>query len=109
MTERLRLIGGKDAILFQLAPSAPLANVPVGQIADKTLETIRDYQSPAQLDWFESINRQALRDFWARSPGDALALKKELETARAKLESAVKDGVTAHAIGTTADPLGVAS
>jgi phage recombination protein Bet len=95
VTERLRLIGGKDAILFQLAPSSPLANVPVGQIADKTLETIRDYRSPAQLDWFESVNREALRDFWARSPGDALALKKELEAARANLEGAAKSRATA--------------
>ncbi len=95
VTERLRLIGGNDAILFQLAPSAPLENVPLGQIADKALATIRDFQSPTQLDWFESINREALRDFWARSPVDALALKKELEAARAKLEGAAVSRATA--------------
>jgi len=59
-------------------------------VVDKALETVREFQSPAQLDWFESINREALRDFWARSPSDALALKKELETARGKLEGAAK-------------------
>ncbi len=88
MTERLRQIGGKDSILFQLAPDAPLTNVPMGLIVDRALEIVRDYQSPAQLDWFESINREALRDYWARSPADALALKKELEAARAKLKNA---------------------
>jgi phage recombination protein Bet len=95
VTERLRLIGGKDAILFQLAPSAPLANVPMGLIADKALETIQGYQSPAQLDWFESTNREALREFWARSPADALGLKKELEGARQKLQLAAKAGADA--------------
>src|ERR1019366_6648922 len=95
VTERLRLIGGKDAILFQLAPAAPLENVPMGLIADKALEIVRDYQSPAQLDWFESTNREALRDFWARSPADALALKKELEGARQKLQRAATAGAAA--------------
>ena len=75
-------------------PLRTLANVPMGLIADKALETVREYQSQAQLDWFESTNREALRDFWARSPADALALKKELETARAKLQGAAKAGAT---------------
>jgi len=82
---RLKLIGGKDCILFQMQPGGPLQNISLGQIADRVVETVRAYLTIDQLDWFESVNRAALQDFWARAKADALDLKRVLEARRAEL------------------------
>lgn len=83
--DRLRRIGGANAILFQLQPNVPLRHINVGEAADRIIEATRDFLAIDQLDWFESVNREALRDFWARSPGDALEAKKHLEAIRDRL------------------------
>lgn len=86
--QRLTRIGGSNAVLFQVAPGAALQHIPLGQIADRILEATRDYTCTDQLDWFESVNHEALRDWWARAPGDALEIKKRLAEQRAKLGAA---------------------
>lgn len=85
---RLLKIGGADGIIFQLFPNAPLESIAVGQVADRVLETIRDFSSDQQMRWFESANVQPLREFWARAPGDALELKKSIEARRGELQAA---------------------
>lgn len=87
--DRLARIGAVG-ITFQLFPNAALEAIPVGQVADRVLETIRSYSLFDQIRWFESANLHPLREFWARAPGDALALKKEIEKRRAELEATVK-------------------
>lgn len=86
-SERLARIGAANGILFQLAPDRPLDCIPLGQVADRVLETIERYARLQQLDWFEGANRQPLREFWARAPGDALELKRRLEQRRSGLAS----------------------
>lgn len=86
--DRLLKIGGADGIIFQLFPNAPLESIAVGQVADRVLETIRDFSSDQQMRWFESANVQPLREFWARAPGDALELKKSIEARRGELQAA---------------------
>lgn len=83
--DRMARIGAGGAITFQLTPNGPLEPIPVGQVADRVLATVNDFTVFAQIDWFESANTYPLREFWARSPGDALAVKKELEAIRARL------------------------
>lgn len=85
--DRLERIGGKGAIIFQLSPASPLEPLPLGKIADKVLEAYRGFDLN-QARWFESANRTPLQEFWARSPSDALALKREMESLRGKLEAA---------------------
>jgi len=97
--DRLARIGGANAILFQLAPSLPLEHIAMGQLADRVLATVRDYQQIDQLDWFESVNAAGLRDFWARSKIDALALKTELEAARRRLTTKDQPHISASACG----------
>lgn len=82
--DRLARIGA-GGILFQMFPNTALESVPVGQIADRVLETIRDYDSLQRLKWFQDANRQPLQEFWARCPGDALELKKQIEAKEAAL------------------------
>lgn len=82
---RLERIGGSGAVLFQLQPNAPLQHIRVGEIADRVIEATREYATVDQLDWFESVNRQALNDWWAREPGECLEVKKRLEIQRATL------------------------
>lgn len=83
---RLEKIGGKGSIIFQLTPTSPLEPLPLGQVADRVLEAYRAFDLN-QARWFDSANKTPLQEFWARSPPDALALKREIEGLRAKLET----------------------
>jgi phage recombination protein Bet len=85
--ERLQRIGGVSGITFQLTPASPLESIPLGQIADRIFDASADFDL-TKLRWFESANTHPLREFWARSPGDALAVKKHMEDLRKKLEVA---------------------
>lgn len=82
---RLALAGGKDAILFQLEPAAPLRHIKLGEVVDRIMEATREYVTADQVDWFMSANRDPLKDFWARAKGDALAIKQHLDGLRTKL------------------------
>lgn len=86
--DRMTRIGAGGGIMIQLFPNSPLESIPFGQFADRVVETVDNFSSPEQLRWFESANRHPLQEFWARSPGDALEVKKRIEAARAKLEAA---------------------
>ncbi len=87
--DRLSRIG--TGVTFQLTPNGPLEPIALGQIADRVLATARDFTTYAQIQWFDSANTYPLREFWARAPGDALAVKKELEAIRARLLSEAQD------------------
>ena len=86
--DRLSKIGALTGIMFQLSPNAPLVSVPLGQVADRVLAAIREFEQADQMRWFESANIQPLREFWARAPGDALELKKAMEKRAAELKDA---------------------
>jgi phage recombination protein Bet len=86
--ERLLRIGGPGGILFQFWPNEPLESVGLGQIADKVMSAARDMGGTKQLDWFESVNQQSMREFWARAKTDALAVKTFLEERRIALAEA---------------------
>ncbi|MEI9428652.1 phage recombination protein Bet [Mesorhizobium sp. Cs1299R1N3] len=58
--------------------TAELESVPVDQFADRVLAWTRGCDAEAVRSFMER-NRHPLREFWAKSPTDALALKKELE------------------------------
>lgn len=99
---RLNRIGADNGIMFQLSPTSPLESIPVGQIADRVMDAARDWDIQSQR-FFESANTHPLREFWARSPTDGLALKKFLEGNRAKLVAAEKAEVDAAAEAEKAD------
>lgn len=86
---RLARVSVANSITFQFAPTEPLCPVGVGQVADRILERLPDWDM-ARLRWFESANQQPLREFWARAQSDALSVKKALESRRRELEAAEK-------------------
>ena len=80
--KRLEQIGQGQAILFQFDPTGAPEPVPLGKIADRVAEFVeRNREEVSAIGLFESRNRHALRDFWARSPSDALEVKKLMEGA----------------------------
>ncbi len=80
--KRLAQIGQGQTILFQFDPTGPLEPVPLGKIADRVAEFLQNNRDEVSaVGLFESRNRHALRDFWARQPGDALEVKKMIEQA----------------------------
>lgn len=81
---RLQRIGAANSIMLQMTPTSPIEPIPLGQIADRVLEHAREFDAQ-QMRWFESANTHPLREFWARSPSDALALKQEMEGLKKKL------------------------
>lgn len=88
--ERLARVGAVG-ILFQFNPNEAMESVAVGQIADRVLAAARDFTSVQHLDWFTGINRAPLQEYWSRAPGEALDVKKALETRRAELQAAERE------------------
>jgi phage recombination protein Bet len=83
---RLRAIGGKDTITVWWDEGFALENVPDGQFADRVAEHIATTH-PSKIAKWQDSNRAGLQMFWARHPGDALALRKLIEGAITKAAS----------------------
>ncbi len=80
--KRLAQIGQGQTVMFQFDPTGPLEPVALGKVADRVAEFVKNNREEVSaIGLFESRNRHALRDFWARQPGDALEVKKMLENA----------------------------
>lgn len=75
---RLKVAGAKDAITVTWGDNWTLENVPVGQLADRAMEFIKN-EAPEKVAKWRDANREPLREFWARAPGDAAHLKKAVE------------------------------
>lgn len=74
--ERLALIGGAEAILFDMGDG--LERIPLDKAADMVLARLRDMKPHEVMQW-RNLNRIPLQEFWARKKTDALGLKKEIE------------------------------
>lgn len=76
--QRLKRIGAADAIPVTWGDGWALEMVPVGQFADRAAEYIEQTDHETLAKWADA-NKVGLNQFWARSPSDALAVKKLLE------------------------------
>jgi len=90
--QRLKAIGGADAITVTWGDGWALENVPVGKFADRAAEFIRDSDAQTVSKW-QQANRAGLQQFWARSPADAHDIKKLIEA-----KTGVPDRVEAQRI-----------
>ncbi|QHG70201.1 phage recombination protein Bet [Ensifer adhaerens] len=84
--KRLKAVGASNAITVTWGDNWALENVPVGIFADEVMRFIRE-SSPDTVAKWQDVNREPLKRFWALQPGDALALKKEIEAAIARKPS----------------------
>lgn len=75
---RMKAIGGNNTITVFWGENYALENVPVGQFFDRAAEFV-DQEPPAAVRKWQDANRDPLKLFWARHPGDALELKKRIE------------------------------
>lgn len=83
---RLEKTQTKNAFMVQWEISEGVVAVPHGEMADRCIEYITNTaQHSEQLKSWSVRNRITLQDFWARSPSDALAVKKVLEERLDKL------------------------
>jgi len=74
---RQALLGDKS-ILFSFNQNTGFERIPVGQVADRCMEFIKNGDAESVYSWSVQ-NREPLRDFWTASPDDALAVKKQIE------------------------------
>lgn len=81
--ERETRAGGRG-LLMVFDDAMKLEKVPMGRVADRVSEFIRD-GSPEDVHKFRVRNEDALREFWTANPTDALELKKAFEAKEAKL------------------------
>jgi phage recombination protein Bet len=84
--ERMRRIGAADSITMTWGDGWALENVPAGQFADRAMEFVAE-SDPATVDKWQQANRVGLNQFWAKAPGDALAVKKAIEAKVAQQKS----------------------
>lgn len=88
--ERQARIGG-PAITFTFDDVGTLDRVPLGQVADRCLAFIRD-GDPETVHRWAIRNREALKEFWAHSPGDALEIKQKIEAADKEFLASARTG-----------------
>lgn len=69
---------GERAILMTLDDTGVFQRVPVGQMADRCLEYIKENDAEKVHVWAIQ-NREPLREFWTAAPNDALEVKKMIE------------------------------
>ena len=92
---RLIAVAGKDAITVSFG-DWNLENVPIGAFADRALAWIQaPGRRPHEVAQWAAANREPLRIFWAKSPTDALALKKVIEARSAAPEEGALNGADA--------------
>lgn len=75
---RMALAGSKDAITVTWGDGWSLDNVPAGQFFDRAAEYVNQEDAATVRKWSDA-NREPLKAYWARHPGDALELKKLIE------------------------------
>ena len=82
--EREARIGGRG-VLMVFDDAMKLEKVPMGNIADRCLEFVKQ-ATPDEAHAFRIRNENSLREFWAHSPADALAVKKALDAKEAQMK-----------------------
>lgn len=70
---------GKPGVLMVFDESAKLERVPMGSVADRCEEFIRENDAETVYRW-NIQNTEALREFWSAAPNDALEVKRMIET-----------------------------
>lgn len=75
--QREARVGG-PGLLMVFDDALKLEKVPMGNVYDRCAEFVEN-ADPEQVYAFRVRNEEALRDFWAHSKADALALKKLIE------------------------------
>lgn len=81
--ERESRTGGRG-LLMVFDDAMKLEKVPMGKVADRVAEFIREGTSE-DVHKFRVRNEDALREFWTANPTDALELKKAFEAKESKL------------------------
>jgi len=81
---RLALIGGADAIMFDMGDG--LERIPLGKAADMILARFRTMEPHEVLQW-RNVNKVTFNEFWARNKTDALAVKREIERIEKGIEA----------------------
>lgn len=85
---RMKAIGGHATLIVDWLDGKELARVPTGQFADRVFAFIRENQDqPSAIFQFQERNRETMREFWAKHPGDALEVKRAFENAAAAIRA----------------------
>lgn len=75
---RMKAIGGANTITVSWGDNYSLENVQIGEFADRVTEFVKS-EAPDKVRKWSDANRDPLRLFWAKHPGDALEIKKLIE------------------------------
>jgi phage recombination protein Bet len=85
--KRLSATKSMDTLLIQWNAGEEISPEPIGALGDKIISHIRSMEREEQLNAFESINRPAIRQFWAYEPAAGLEIKTEIEAKKRNFNS----------------------
>lgn len=85
VSSRLDMIGGANCITIDWCDGNKIIREQVGLFGDKAIAYIR--ANPAMAAEFAERNEENLREYWARDKSGALAVKQEIERAKASVKS----------------------
>jgi len=88
--DREAKIGGRGLLMI-FDDTMNLERVPLGSVADRVSEFIAQ-SDPVAVRQFRTRNAESLREFWAASPTDALALKRQFENTESQIAHQQDEG-----------------
>lgn len=83
IAHRLTMIGGSNMITIDWCDGEKNVREPVGTFGDKAIAYLK--ANPKMAAEFAERNEDNLREYWARDKSGALAVKKEIEAAKSKI------------------------
>ena len=83
MNDRISKVGDRT-LLAAMDEQGTLDRIKVGEFADRALEYIANHE-PHEVHAWRIRNTEAMRDFWALAPTDALDLKAVIEKKEAQM------------------------
>jgi len=89
--KRLARINSKDSILIVWDSGSPLSSEPIVSLLGKLMDKINSFDNIDDLRDFARTNSMGLKQYWAKSQNDALAVKGALEKAKDRLNEPVTD------------------
>lgn len=83
-----RAIRGANSYAFIFELTTGIEFVEAGRVHDRVCAHIRSLADAALVEQWEEMNRNTLREFWARHKADALDIREQIEKRKAELKGA---------------------
>jgi len=88
--QRMASINAVGSVPMILNMTDGIVFVPYDEFYDKVMAHLKDFEDPAQIDFWMEQNKSGLQQFWAKHKKDALELKKAIEALKERISNSLQ-------------------